>query len=89
MVYKWTAPIQTASWYEETVLYHQCSGETYLFSGTAKAVLNYCIATVFFSKQDVIDNCYTLFADRHQAETFIDSLINGMLQKDLIIIEAP
>lgn len=86
MIYRWSVPVSVASWGEAIVVYHQYSGETYLFDGTSKDVLNFCIASVVFSEKDVA-GCFQRLSDSHQADIFIGSLLETLIQNNLIVVE--
>lgn len=87
MDFSWAAAIDSAVWDDGIVLKHLQSGDTYLFSDVAKDILAFCLANHRFSDDDLIELTKNCFEDSLQAETFVMSLLESLIEKDLIITE--
>lgn len=90
MKFKWFAPVCLISWDDEIVVYHVSSGNTYLFANAAMLLLSCCYTSIVFSKESIMSMYDHVFTDRFIAEAFIDSFLNELILKDLIVVvDAP
>jgi len=83
-VFYWIHPIYIANWQDEVVVYQEQSGNTHLFSGVSGKIIKRHIDNHGFSKQDIINHNTNLFCNTLEANSFIDSLLTVLIQKDLI-----
>ncbi len=86
--FKRLAPVSVAVWDDEMVVYHHQSGDTHLFSDTAKHVVALCLSRERFSVPELIEAESNFFNDPQQAQYFIASIVQNLVQKDLIVAEA-
>lgn len=85
---KWIAPISFGIWLNEVIIYHQNSGDTFLFAGEAKDLVLECVSKINFSKEELMNICEEKIKDSFQREAFIDTLLQSLVKKDLITTEA-
>ena len=86
MDYQWLAPVSIADWVGEVVLYDQRSGETHLFSGISKDILTFCLSWQRFNATSLTDGARDYFEDRQQTEAFVLSILESLIQKNLIAV---
>lgn len=87
MRFSWAKPVDHAVWADGIVLSHRQSGDTYLFSDVAKDILAFCLANHRFSDNDLIELTKNCFEDSLQVEVFVMSLLESLIEKDLIVTE--
>jgi hypothetical protein len=81
-MYKIISEVSLVAWLDETIIYHQGSGDTHLFESIPTNILNIIFSASGFYKKD-LTNVYD-FYDQLNSEIYVDGLLQILLQKDLI-----
>lgn len=84
MAYKWITPLSTVSWGDEIIIYQHRSGDTHLFSAEVKEMLEFFMGKQTFSKEQILQHFNLFFDSTEEREGYVKSLLDVLLQKDLI-----
>lgn len=88
MKLKWIAPISFGIWLDEVIIYHQSSGDTFLFADDAKDLVLECVSKLNFSKEELLNICEERIKDSFQRQAFVETFLQRLVKKDLITTEA-
>lgn len=81
-MYKLISEISLFAWLDETIVYHQGSGDTHLLESIPANILQVLFSPSGFSKKE-LTSVYDV-NDQLNSAAYIDGLLNSLLQKDLI-----
>jgi len=87
-VFKWSESISVITWETEIVIFHNQSGDTYLFDGNLKKIISWSLSKTIFNFADLVLLVNSLFSNTSEPESVAINLVNDLRQKALIFDQA-
>jgi hypothetical protein len=84
MLFKVIESLSLIYWDEEIVVYHQNSGDTYLFGGINQLMFLNCLTLKVFSAKDLFNNMNEFF-EAQLSTDIVDTFIDSITVMDLVI----
>ena len=81
---RWSAPISKVTWGEEIVIFHHQTGDTHLFYGFAKQIVDFCLSREVFCLASLMEWVRDTCPNRDDPDVFVQSIIDELMRKQLI-----